>query len=46
MSVDLFNFVEIMKDVREGALSSYKLLKKSGGIVEKNFVIRSNAFVK
>ena len=45
MSVHLFNFVEVMKDVREGVLSSYKVFKKFGGIVEKNFVIRTNAFV-
>ena len=43
MSVDLFNFVKAMKDVREGALSSKKVCKKIGGIAEKNFVIRSNA---
>ena len=43
MSVDLLNFVEVMKDVREGALSSQKVFKKFGGIVEKYFVIRTNA---
>ena len=45
MSVDLLNFVEVMKDVREGALSSWKALKKFGGIAEKNFVISTNASV-
>ena len=45
VSVDLFNFVEVMNDVREGALSSYEVLRKFGGIVDKNFVIRTNAFI-
>ena len=45
MSVDLFIFVEVMKDVREGVLSSQKVPKMFGGIVGKNFVIRTNAFV-
>ena len=45
MSVDRFNSVEVMKDVREGALSSYKVYKNLGGIVEKNLVIRTNASV-
>ena len=44
MSVYLFSFVEMMKDVREGALSSWKVFKKFCGIVDKNFVIRTNAF--
>ena len=44
MSVDLFNFVEATKDVREGVSSSYRLFKKIGAIVDKNFVIRTNAF--
>ena len=45
MSVDLFNFVVVVMDVREGALSSKNVLKKFGGIDEKNFVIRTNASV-
>ena len=45
MSVDLLNFVEMMKDVREGVLSSLKVFKKFGGIVEKIIVIRTNVFV-
>ena len=44
MSVDLFNLIEVMKDVREGVLSSYKVLKKVGGI-DENFVIRTNTSV-
>ena len=45
MSVNLLSFVEVMKVVREWALSSYKILQNVCGIVEKNFVIRTNAFV-
>ena len=44
VSVDLFDFVEVTKDVREGVSSSYRLFKKIGAIVNKNFVIRTNAF--
>ena len=44
LCVDLFNFVEVMKDAREGDLSSKKVLKKFGGIVEKTFLIETNAF--
>ena len=43
MFVDLFNFVEVIMDVIEGELSSKKVFKKFGGIIEKSFVIRTNA---
>ena len=39
MCVDLFSFVEVIKDAREGELSTSKILKKFGGIDEKTFVI-------
>ena len=45
MSVDLFIFVEVMKDVIEGVLSSRKVFKKFGGTVEKKIFIRTNALV-
>ena len=45
MSVALFNFVKVMKNVREWALPSLKVINKSGDIAEKNLVIRTNAYV-
>ena len=45
MCVDLFNIVEVMKDARERELSSKKVPMKFCGIVEKTFVIGTNAFV-
>ena len=44
MCVDQFIFGEVMMDAREGELSTSKILKKFGGIVEKTFVIGTNAF--
>ena len=43
MTVDLFNLDEVMKDVRDGVLSSWKVFKMFGGIVDNNFVNRTNA---
>ena len=40
VSVDLFNFVVVTKDVREGVSSSYSLFRKIGATVDKNFVIK------
>ena len=45
VSVNLFNFVTVMTDVREGVLSRYEECKKLSGIAENNFVIGTNAYV-
>ena len=45
MSVDLPNFVRVMKDVREGVLSRWKVLKKFRGNAVKNVVISPIASV-
>ena len=44
MSVNQLNYVDVMKDVREGVLSRYEVFKQFGVVAEKFFVIRTNAF--